>query len=419
MSKQERTARVLLIAGFLVGFALKVVMLFYMGVFDMDAYYDWGKRALELGLPASYHGIYFPLQYQIFEVCAWLVPRLGLQFFTVFKIANLAFDLASFVVLLALLKRHGLNPLYALTYWIHPWFLAVFSLGYVDFQFTFFILLSIWLLRSASTMNYLPAGFALGCAFLMKPQTQILIIAAFVYCLLRYVRSKETRSFAILAGPTFLFLCYEVWFGSAHTSATTLARAAVLPLSYLDISNVMPALTAQMTNIWYPIGYLLKASGQPVLSVSDQIQVLPGISVKYIAAAFVLSLVAIQVWRIERADTLDAGERFALIFGFAALVVPFFMTSGHENHLFLGTVLLVPLVARAASGRTLIAFHLLLLVQFLHIYSLYGNQPARLAELLRRTQSDELAVIYSLIALGCFALLLKPLSPSTRASDLR
>ena len=42
-------------------------MLFYMGVFDMDVYYEWGRKALEVGVPKSYHGIYFPFQYQLFR----------------------------------------------------------------------------------------------------------------------------------------------------------------------------------------------------------------------------------------------------------------------------------------------------------------------------------------------------------------
>ena len=94
-------------------------MLFYMGVSDMDAYFAWGKNALQFGVPRSYHGIYFPLQYQIFQLCAWSVSPSGLEFFTVFKLPNLLFDLVSFVLLILLLKRQRSNPAWALFYWTH------------------------------------------------------------------------------------------------------------------------------------------------------------------------------------------------------------------------------------------------------------------------------------------------------------
>src|SRR3954469_10873696 len=122
----------------LAGLLLKYFMLFDEGP-DMFAYRDWGQKALTSGLVSSYIGIYFPLQYQIFETCAWIASRAGIQFAMVSKLANLLFDLGTFLLLLVLLRRRGGNPAYAYLYWLHPWFLSVFSLAYIDFQFAFFV----------------------------------------------------------------------------------------------------------------------------------------------------------------------------------------------------------------------------------------------------------------------------------------
>jgi hypothetical protein len=84
MKRADCSPGMLLTIGALIGLGVKASMLFYKGGRDMDAYYEWGQRALELGLPKSYQGIYFPLQYQIFELCAWIVQLLNVPFFTIF-----------------------------------------------------------------------------------------------------------------------------------------------------------------------------------------------------------------------------------------------------------------------------------------------------------------------------------------------
>jgi hypothetical protein len=400
----KRTRSLVLVAGFMAGVLVRFSLVFDMGVFDMGEYYNWGRRALEIGLAPSYHGIYFPLQYQLFEACAALVARSGLKFFVVFKLANLAFDIGCFSLILSLLRRRQANPLYALLYWLHPWFLTVFSLGYCDFQFAFFVLLSVWLLRRDTIRDYLLAGLPLGCAFMMKPQAQIIVLATFLYCCFRWFQRKEVRSFAMLAGPVLCFLAYE-WFFVYTLRHPRLVHAAILPASYLNITNVMPALTAQMPNIWCPVAYLLKNPGQSLVAVSDRVHLLPGVPAKYLAMATVLGLIGLYVRRIERKAALSPGASVMFIFCFASLVVPFLMTSAHENHLFLGTIFLVLTAASEATLRVKAAVQVLFIVQLLNLFSLYGIHPQAAAEWLRRAFSDELVVFYSLVCLFCFALI--------------
>ena len=147
----------------------------------------------------------------------------------------------------------------------------------------------------------------------------------------------------------------------------------------------MPALTAQMTNIWYPIAYFLRESGQSPITVSDRIHVLPYLPAKYVAAALVLGLVGLHVFRVERETETSLSEKFVKIFGFAGSAVPMLMTSAHENHLFLASVFLVLLMAEPLPLRAKLSIQVLLLLQFLNLYSLYGwrscsSEPNRMKQ---------------------------------------
>jgi hypothetical protein len=241
----------------------------------------------------------------------------------------------------------------------------------------------------------------------MKPQAQILLVATFLYGIFRYARTRDARPLAMLVGPILMFLGYEAYFTISLPLHPRYLAVAVLPSSYLNITNVMPALTALMTNVWYPIAYLIKSPKQKIYEISDQIHVLPYLSAKYLAAGVVLTLVGLHVWRVERAADLSPTERFVTIFAFATLVVPFLMTSAHENHLFLGSVFLILIVARSAAFFLQLAVQVLLFVQFLNIYGLYGEHAAGLAQLLRQAYSEKVAVVYSLISLACFGVILK------------
>ena len=408
MTTNQRTT-ILLVAGAVLGLVLKCSMLSYLGVYDMNAFYDWGRTGLERGLAASYNGGsgYYPLQLQVFEVCAWVTAKFGIPFFAIFKLANLLFDIGSFVLLIALLNRRKANPAYALFYWSHPWFLAVLSLGYVDFQFTFFVLLCIWLLRGERARDYLLASIPLGMAFLMKPQAQILVVAAFFYALFYFLRRRDPRPFALLAGPVLLFIAYDVLFVMSLPQPPY-AAAQILAKSYLIVADTKP-LTAQMTNIWSPIGYLLKERGESIRTVGDQIHVLPYLPAKYVTPFLVLTLIGVHIWRVGRQDGISSSDKFAKIFAFAALAVPLFMTSAHENHLFLGTTLLVLFIADHVRWSTTLAAQILLLVQFLNIYSLYGEHPSWLAQFFQPARSDEWEVVYAVISLVCFWFIAKPL----------
>jgi hypothetical protein len=388
---------------------LRLLTLPYMGTVDMGQYHEWAARALESGLPQTYHGIYFPLQYQVFMVCGWLAGALDANWIPVFKSANLLFDAGAFVLIAHMLRRQGSRPAYALLYWLHPWFLSVFSLGYIDFQFAFFVLLCLACLKGDRATDYLLAGVPLGVAFLMKPQAQILMVVVFAYGIFRLTRARDSKPLAMLAFPIVLFLVYEGYFTNSLVAERGSRAAALLPESYLGVVNVMPALTADMPNFWYPIAYLLKQPGDHIYAVSDQLRPLPHVPLKYAAAVIVLGLVIFHVSRVERRVSATVSERFLSMFAFASVIMPFLMTSAHENHLFLGSVFLVLFLAKDMSPAFKLAGHALLVVQFLNIYGLYGNYPVWVGELLRGLYSQRAAFIYALVSVPCFVWVLREL----------
>ena len=415
----RRSVTALLTIGGLIGLLARGPMLFSMGTNDMNVYYYWARNALDSSLPSTYHGIYFPLQYQVFELCVLIATKSGADFIPVLKLSNLVFDVGSFGLLCLLLKRQGSNPAYALLYWLHPWFLSIFSLGYIDYQFTFFVLLSIYLLRQGTARDFVVSGIPLGVAFLMKPQALILMIASFIYFVFHYARTRDARPLGLMAFPILLFLGYEAYFTIALFSASGYDAVRTLPASYLNVTNAMPALNAQMPNFWYPIAYFMKRPDDRIYAVSDQIHLLPGIPAKYLAAAVVLGLVGLYVFRVERRGELPVSDKFAGMFGFASVAVPFLMTSGHENHLFLGSVFLVLFMAGRLPLSPKVATHILLVVQFLNIYGLYGRHPYWLARFLRGAYDVKyVPLAYSLISVACFVVILTALWPRRHSTGL-
>lgn len=87
------------------------------------------------------------------------------------------------------------------------------------------------------------------------------------------------------------------------------------------------------------------------------------------------------------------------------MLVPFLMTSAHENHLFLGSVLVLLIGASESRASFHFSLQILLLVQFVNLYVLYGSPPARVAAWIGPLHSDSAAVVYALVAVACFVII--------------
>jgi hypothetical protein len=348
-----------------------------MGVGDMNEYSNWGSEANKIGLAVSYKGTYFPIQYQIFQICSALVNITNIDFVVIFKFVNLIFDFGVFFILIKILRYWNINPAYSLLYWFHPWFLSIFALGYIDNHFTFFVLLATLLAEKANNLpKYILASVPLGFAFLMKPQAQVLILILFFYIIFRFILKKEWQSIGLMAGSVILFITYSFFFMLKGRPIFHLLN------SYINIKNVCPSLTAFMLNIWYPIAYFLRDPSKPISTVGQNIRIIGEISFLRIALIITIILIAIYAFLLSRKsqNKNKFDSSFTQLFAFSSLILPMVMTSAHENHLFLASVFFIPLIGHSKKSIYKHALHLLLILQFLNIVGMYGLGENNLSE---------------------------------------
>jgi hypothetical protein len=130
----------------------------------------WGADTNARGLAAAYHGDYFPLSYQTFQLPAALGDHSSVSATVWLKIIMLIFDIGCFAALVALLRRWNASPRLALAYWLQPYFMVLSWLGYVDFEMGFFMLLAIVILAygSSSWVAALTAGLPLAVDVMLK-----------------------------------------------------------------------------------------------------------------------------------------------------------------------------------------------------------------------------------------------------------
>jgi hypothetical protein len=393
-------SRVILL--FALGLAARLAFLGLGGMDDMQAYLRWGRAANERGLAAAYSGIYFPLQWQVFQGCDWIARLSGLPARGVIGGVTLAFELGLLGTLALLLRRQGSAATGALVYWLHPSFLMFSALGYIDAQMAVFVLLAGLLAdRAASTRSWTLAGVPLGLALLMKPQALGLTAIAFLYCVVRLLRAGERRTFALFAAPALLFVSYSALLVAGGRGPWDLT------LSYLEIPAVMPTLSANQLNLWCPVAWLVDP-GRPLYWVPDTHHVLGALSVRQLAATAAIGLLALFAVLVGRLDTTARQARpgrWTLLFASAALVVPMVMTNAHENHFFLAGLYLVLLLPFARGGERL-ALHTLLALSGINLLGLYGLGTSELTAALRPLMALRTPVVVAVggaLAAVCFS----------------
>jgi hypothetical protein len=395
----KKFGTILFVVAILSGFLLRFLSLGYMGIFDMTTYHEWGMNVLKEGLAKGYQGTYFPFQYQIFEAGAFLSLKLNTDFYIIYKSINLLFDSGNLIILYLIFKKINVPKEYLLIYWLHPWFLLMFSQGYIDFQFTFFILCFILFLLKATERNYLVAGIFLGFAFLMKPQVQIIVLSTFIYSLYIYFKEKDTKQFSLFIFSAVLFIDYSAYFFFTTGNPFRLLR------NYIDIGSALP-LTANFLNGWFPVAYWLKEPDAAIWSVPDDINLFNmGFRTMAIASLLILIFLFIRKIYYNNSDN-GTNYNYFILACFSTFIFPFIMTSAHENHLFLATVLLIPLLFKAKNLFVRISIHILLLLQFVNLYGYYGYGENKNFTMININYTYEVAFILSLIAVCAFTVLL-------------
>lgn len=361
-----RSWRTLIVGGML-GLVVRAAFVPRLGTNDMNAYIAWGRQVYSSGLAASYVGQYYPLQYQLFGFAQFVGESTGLSVVSAYKLLALALDLGAFLLLIDILGQLNLDTRWALVYWLQPYFLAISWLGYVDAEFTFFVLLAVDLmLRSRTIRGFLIAGIPLGAAFLMKPQASLLVGVALALALAALItRKRSERALclaALLSGPVLWFLAYTAYFEAHGKSLTFLARS----YSPKQLALNSPALTANMINIWYPIADRLRHPGQQIY------QVVGSGTDHRLGEVVALLLLAAIVASIARRPSQRLGLDVAICFALSAAVLPMVATRAHENHFFAAATLGIIPLAMIASRPAWLAFNALLLAQFLNLLCLYS-----------------------------------------------
>jgi hypothetical protein len=340
---------------------------------DVDVYKQWGDAVHESSLAAGFTGIYFPFQFQLFSLASSLAAHSGRNAFFWLKVLNLVGDLGILSLLLISAPQRRLSVV--LLYWINPWFVVLFTQGYCDFQLSLFLLSSMVLSRSTDPRSSFLAGIPLGMAFLMKPQAMVVLFGIGLFLALSLVLMRPRwDAFLVLISPGIVFVGYSIYFWRHGRPLLFLEE------SYLHTSSIMPALTANMLNVWYPLALIAKP-GQPIWQLRDDVAFW-GTILRTIAMTATIALIALYGLIAARGTRRDRPALPQLIV-YTTLVLPMVMSSSHENHLFFATVgiafLLLTDDARIARW-VWIAFIAVVTVQTINLIGLYGLGANRLSE---------------------------------------
>lgn len=348
--------RILLTAGLLA----RIAVFGMSEMHDMAEYERWAVNTSEQGLRAAYEGIYFPVQYAALAGVLHLASALKLSFAAAFKLVNLGCEIGTLLLLISMLRRAGRSEAWSLVYWLNPYVIALFGLGYIDAQFTVLLLLSCGLVARAPFRGQMfAAGVPFALALFSKPQ-MLGICAGLLFIVglwslreaLRLFASPErrrsARAWADLLSPWFFFVPSGVAFValSFYIDRVHLARFAY---SLLATQDILPCLTAHMPNAWYIPAYILRASaGDPIYSVEDTWKVLGVLSARHLGMAVTAGISAWLAWIavFRRGGHVRSAVVYSCIV--SGYLVPFVMTGAHENHAYLA----MALMAMAVTGRS-------------------------------------------------------------------
>ena len=204
----------------------------------------------------------------------------------------------------------------------------------------------------------------------MKPQVEVLILAGGLYILFQGILKKDWRPTGLTIAPATLFIAYSVYFFTQGLSIFSLLN------SYIHISDIMPSICAQMLNPWYPLAYLLTEPGSLVYNESDLQPLFGPFVIRHAAIALTISYLTYYAFRLTKhfdpASAESTQHTWLQLMAFSSLILPMLMTSAHENHAFLATILLVLLTALKPSNTHLMTLHAFMLLQCTNLLGLYG-----------------------------------------------
>lgn len=360
---------------FLIGLAIRIWLTSLMGNADMYTYHEWGDNVLRNGLSGGYVGIYFPLQYQFFSFCSWVSSVTGIDWVIVYKLYNLVYEIGVFALLIKILDySSSKNRWYSLLYWLHPWFILNYSNGFIDSQFTFFLLLSMYVLHVnfRSKYGYLIAGIPYAAVFLLKPQILMVTFSLFIYLFFVSIKEKVWLKMLFFVPSIVLFGVYMLYFMAAKYQTGIIYSTLFLSKSYLKVIDAMPCLTCSLPNIWYPYADYLSEGLKPVYAVSSRI-VISSYGFTFETIALTLSILAVVLFCYKMAKLKGGGEveKIQWLILFVSLFIPFVMTGAHINHPYVAIVFLLMFLAKYNNFILSITLNLLMITLAAYLYSSY------------------------------------------------
>jgi hypothetical protein len=351
-----------------IGLAIRLFMLSKDGTQDLGAVLVWGDSVDQVGLSEAYFGIYFPLEWQILGAAVDLSHLLDVSGIEALKGVNLVFEIVGFALLVCLLRIWELPRRYALLYWLAPYFLVMSWLGYVDPQISCVLLgVLVILARWETPGGFLAAGVVLGIGFMMKPQfipvvgvIPMLVAASLVVN--PADRIRNLRPLLLLVGPAVLFVGYTAFFVLNGWTLTHLAntyRPDVLEVYALGLN-------ANLLTFWLPVAQALSEPDQALFQVTEPDWL------NTFGTVAALALLSASVFVIAKRRPVIGSREVFLAFLFVTLILPMVMTRGHENHLYLGSVLAVILAAAVRDRVLTWSLVALFLISFFNIFARYG-----------------------------------------------
>ena len=383
---------------FLAGLFFRIYLMSAYGMYDMSSYIAWGQSANQSGLAEAYTGTYFPIQWQSFQLSDFIARTFDIAPHKSVKGVSFLFEIGTFCMLVVMLKAYGRNPAWALMFWCHPFFLSIWALGYIDIQYCFFVLMTIFLAeRSKTWFSYSCAGIPLGIAFLMKPQVEVLILAGAIFLVFNGILQRDWKPFALTIAPAFLFILYSSYFYLNGLSIFALLE------SDIRIANVMPMVSANMMNPWLPLGQYLSEYST---GGSDLHPLLGPLSIRHAAIGATVFCYAYQLAKKDP-DSNQSKYIWLYLLAYSALILPMVMTSAHENHGYLASILLVLVTTSQTLKMHHVAIQVFMFAQFVNLTGLYrmGNDSEPKGNMAFWTSEAMLAV--SIVSSLCFLFILQ------------
>lgn len=351
---------------FAIGLLIRILLIGTHSSSDIYEFIRWGKNTYESGLAKSFEGGYFPIQYLILGGSYGAAEKTGLNPEYALKISNLIFEIGIILLITRLLTKYLTTEKILFLFWLNPFALIIFQQGYVDAQFAFFILLSIFIIEkeiSGEKRKFILAGIPLGISLLMKPQTAPLFIGLIILAVILFFLKKRIDGINIILifiVPIILYIFFSMFLGftidikkhktlttfseqlhektglSKRTSEITASSLSLTAEYFFVITKRLPSLSANMPNGWFFVALAHNKKGVPLYRISDNLKLF-GVSYRIIGSLFFISIASTLLYRIAKADfSLSKKIIFSLVL--IPILMPYLTTSAHENHFYLGFI---------------------------------------------------------------------------------